>query len=1481
MTTPAADVSPTPESANSRGFVHLHTHSEHSKQDGLSRLGELAAAMAADGQIAGAITDHGTMAGAWRWVKACKAAGIKPILGVEAYMALVPDGSDPDSPALSWDDPQVRFARTTRMQPDAETGKVKRNTNNHLTVLARNEAGWRNLCRISNKAEESFYHKPLIDYALLKEHGEGLIVLTGCLGGPVASLVAMARSVDDSGNIVWDEGLLAEAAANLDRLIECVGRENVYVEIMDHGLSAEGWAHIVKMASLAKAAGVEVVATNDSHFVNCEDHDHHDSWLVAGELARKNMVSKDDPDRWRFNGAGYHLRTNEEMRSIHPDKNGWQRACDMTVEIANRIDDDVIPFVPLRLPQFPVPQSYVDTWESGEVAVFVDAKGVAHDAREVKGKVYRSPSAWMLHEKVRLGASALYGSFTPDLKELLRFEESVIQGAGISDYFLIVADIIEWARSDRGVPTAEFPDGEPGAKAPIYVGPGRGSAAGSATAYATGITRHVEPMTNGLLFERFLDPERAGMPDIDVDFEANRRDEVYAYAAAKYGFDKVARIGAFQGMKSKRAIKDAARVLGMVPLGEKMAGLVPLEGAVPMPFNKIFEEARDKEGEIIRTPQAREFREFVAANPQAQKILETARAFEGVVAGEGIHAAGVIISDEPLDSLLPMRRVRAKGQLVEGAAPIALWDGNDCDSFGLLKLDALGLVNLDYMHACIDNIKITTGETIDEAAIPHPNTVGDAKVDAAFSLMRSGRTQSVFQLASPGMTSLCVKVAPTKFEDLSALVALFRPGPMGADMHNRYAERKNGREAVSYDYLTSDPAEQAVIAGVLSETYGTVAYQEQLMSLAAVVSGFDAAEKNRLRKAFSKKIRSEMEALRDIFISRGQEEMALADGTPKIAFSEETLVELWRTFDASAEYLFNKSHSAAYGYLAYQTAYLKANYPVEYAAGVLSIEKDAERRIAIIGDLSDEGIKVLPPDINRSGFLSQPDTEDPRAVRFGLKEIRGVGSATSTIIAEREKNGPFTSMFDMVERLTTTEGGKRSCSVNSAILEGLAEAGAFDSFGPRLGHALLARVATSGVSDMEVPDAEWGHLERVSRQRERLEFSADTHPLVEYADTIENYKPYDTVDGWDPFEDNSQSVATVDTAVEQGANGRVIGLMSSWTEALTKKDGSRWARFTLEGVRHRIEGVAFPRTYEDWATRGELPRVGTIVAVAGPIEKNSYTVTNDEGEEETRERLQVKANKATLIEVDNDPVYNLAAWSSNLGKEETEKLRGRKDVYSVHGKINSARNINLSGPPGTPKKEEPVPEPTPLPKPPSPEVTPERDEPAKVTPFAPRTRGDRFAAILKGDTFDFVDLPEHGIAAPDEAMSKSLFPEGTRTQATLFGRMDENNSILRAAAVCTCNGPLEDARDDTGPCENCPEKYVYITIVHTAEFLDLVPLMWDEFVDSEDKFSSLGKKAESDDRWLKRFAEVPISNKAIRDFRNSLIEAAERKASEQ
>lgn len=1321
-----------------RGYVSLHTHTEFSPQDAISRLGDLVATVVADGQSACSMTDHGTTAGAWKFVKECKDGGIKPILGYEAYLALVPDGSDrtdedPGVGVMEWDDPRVRFARFAKEGMDAESGKKKRNTNNHLTILVRNETGWRNLCRITNAAEDSFYYKPLIDYALLKQHSEGLIVLSGCLGGPVASHVAMARTDirDETGAVVevrWDQARLDAARENLRRLIECAGRENVYVEIMEHGLASEGREHIKMLATLAAEAGVEVVATNDSHFIDSCDCHAQDAWLVVGEQQRGNKITVDTEDRWRFNGSGYWMRTEAEMRAIYPNAPTWQRAIDNTVVIAERIqgiDEDhpygVIPFQALRLPTFPVPQDAVERWElSGPNA---------------EQRRFKTASAFYAHERVLAGAKRRYGTITPEIKERLAFEEGVITGMGLEDYFLIVDDVIEWCRSDRGYPNAEFPLGEPGAKKPIRVGPGRGSAAGSAYSYCLGIV-NVDPLENALLFERFLDVERVGMPDIDVDFESARRDEVYLYAAARYGTEYVARIGAFQNAKTKRAIKDAARALGLpVALADALAKLVPVKQGTPHTFAMLFEEVRDKTtGLPVANPEAGPFRAAVqngiprvASAADVAKVVSLARSFEDVSAGVGIHAAGVIISNEPLTSLIPMRYLRKDGEVV--GVPVALWDGADIDDFGMLKLDALSLRNLDVVAAAVEHIATTTGEIVDPDALPHPNDMSQRRVADSYALLREGRTQGIFQLESDGITDLIKSVAPTEFSDLSATLALYRPGPMGADMHLMYADRKNNRADVDYSIYTNDEAERGVIASVLGDTFGTIVYQEQMMALSYAIADFDAAERNKLRKAVSKKKQKEIDALKVIFMAKGTSTQR-SDGTPKVAFQTRTLDTVWITFNAAAAYLFNKSHTVAYGQLSYVTSYLKAAWPTQYGAAILSTTKDAKKRLPALKALGQDGITVDAPDINLSRLHTSPDPTRDLVVRLGLAEIRDVGSNAAHIVTEREANGPYTSMADVIARVRVPgqdKDGKPTLSRLGALaVEGLIEAGAFDCFGPRLGHMMIARAVADGGA-LPVPEAEWGHLERANRERIRLGVTTGASPLEIYRDVLAAHDVALTVDS-ETGESYSKAHRLVDDIVSSNAaeGENVTGLLVEWTPKATRR-GDMMARFALQGITETIDGIVFPSTYEGWMRAGITLNVGDIVTICGDVRRSVITVTkevqveNADGDIETVEqerdieKTELIASQVVPVDVDNAPHHA-------LNYQPTSRRRSAGGSFMRHV-FNAKRQIEAGGitQPKTPTKTAAKPKTEPKTTPKTTSKTPAKTAPRDPapTPAAP------------------------------------------------------------------------------------------------------------------------------------------------------------------
>lgn len=760
--------------AKKSSFVHLHNHTAYSLLDGLSRLDDMFGYAASMGQPAAAMTDHGSLGGAYKAAKAAEAAGVKAIMGEEVYLA-IPDPEDSDADGNPRRDPRTYNhevlvdaeegtddSGASAENDEAEKGTGKKHKRyQHLTVLAENAVGWQNLVTVSNKAEDSYWYKPRASLELLGQHSEGLIILSGCLGGPVAGKILAG---DDEG-----------AERNLRMLIRNHNPEgwepgqhessNVFVEIMDHGIAIERPV-TKKLIALAQKLGLPLVATNDAHYVRPGDHDAHSAWLCCGS---KSTVAN---PKFKFNGSGFHLRSAEEMRELFDGQPGTEEACNNTLLIASRIAAKVLPDPVMRIPHFPLPDGYTD-------------------------------AAAYLYDLVKAGAEKRWGSPLPQVvKDRLRREMDIIVAKGLADYFLIVWDMIMAARNR--------PDSEGG---PIRTGAGRGSAAGSAVSYALRIV-NVDPIEHNLLFERFLDADRDGMPDIDSDFEVAGREWVIRYLENKYGSANVARIGTYGFTLSKKAVKDAARVLELHGTGDKLAKVIPnAGGGKPLPFKDLLNDT-DSRGEA--------FRALIAADEGAKAAATLAQGFEKVIGQEGIHACGVLIADEPLATLIPLRRDR-KGS----GGLVTQWDGKDIDTFGLLKLDVLGLRNLDIVSDAVRQIKHLTGEVIDPDDLPID--LANPRVRKTWDLLSEGKTAGIFQMESSGMTELCTKVQPDKLADLSAVVALYRPGPLGAQMHERYALRKSGEEAVDYGIYTKDKREQDAIATVLGETYGTCLAEGQLV----------------------------------------------------------------------------------------------------------------------------------------------------------------------------------------------------------------------------------------------------------------------------------------------------------------------------------------------------------------------------------------------------------------------------------------------------------------------------------------------------------------------------------------------------------------------------------------------------------------------------------------------------------------------------
>jgi DNA polymerase-3 subunit alpha len=1078
--------------------VHLHTHTEYSVRDGISHIRDLCEAAAEDGQPAIAITDHGHLGGSWQLQQEAERAGIKPIFGCEVYVAIASGGASRNT---------EKKVDADALETDSDTGHSWERKYHHLTVLAESPVGWRNLLKIQNAAHDNYWSKPIVGWDELGDHSEGLIALTGCLGGPVKSRLAV--------------GDLDGATAAMKKIDDVF--DSVYVEVMSHGIPAED-KMMPELVGLAKRYKASIVATNDSHFTHPDGSVVHDAWLCNG-----TKYTLDSPERWRFTGEGYWLRSAAEMRALFDTSPGTERAVDTTLEIAERCTGErVIPEERLRLPVF-------------------DRSANAND---------------LLYEQVKAGARRLYGDDAGRLPEAvrrrLRHEMDVITEKGLADYFLIVADMISWAR-ERG----------------YRVGPGRGSAAGSCVSYCLGIIA-VDPLAHGLLFERFLSPTRVGMPDIDTDFEDEAQESVINYLAERWGQDRVARIGAYGTAKARAALQSAGRVIGKADIGIKLANAVPdTTGG----NTASLQELTDKSSEV-GTGFRELVRDLASTDDDTERLVAIASGFEDTIANETIHPCGVVISDEGLPGVVPLHRDRRTGGLVTD------WDGTEMEAAGFLKMDVLGVKNLSIVARAIKFVEESTGEVVDpETATDDPE---DPRARAAWDLIAAGKTDGIFQLESSGMTDLAMQITPRSISELAVIIALYRPGPMGKGMHTLYAGRKTGQLKKSYAVFTDDPDEVAVISGVLDETLGIPIYQEQLMSLGEAVAGFGPVERDRLRHAVGKKVREEMDEVGEMFVSGATSNTDMA-GEPKQVFSKETAVRLWDAMKSAGDYAFNKSHSVGYAKLSYENAWLKANWPAAFAAAWLAVTETAEKRIHVLASLSKEDVTVKGPDVNASGI--ETGLDDTGSVRLGLSEIKGIGTNSSAVTAEREATGPFTSLADLIARV----------KVPVNVVEGLIEAGACDSIAEvvhdtsgkevsasrRLGMLMVAPVLRD-YPTTPVPACEWGVVERSARERDRLGVDISSKPLVVLGHQLSNWR---APDGGHKFP--VHKLPSVDSYAS------VIGILANFT-IIRKR--SRFARLTISGTRGTVDGVMWSDALAalEKSTEG-IPAIGSIVGVDAKV----------------------------------------------------------------------------------------------------------------------------------------------------------------------------------------------------------------------------------------------------------------------------------------
>ena len=1102
----AADPSPAPGP-----FAHLHCHTHYSLLDGMTKIPELVQATKAAGMNAAAITDHGNLYGAMEFYHACRAADVNPILGIEAYMA-----------------PRSRTERGGRMKE----------SNFHLTLLAQNATGFRNLVRMSSIAyTEGFYYKPRMDKELLEAHSEGLIVLSGCVSGELSRHLLAEQK---------------EEAETLCRWYTEVFGDRFYMEIQDSGIQIQKDAGEATV-DLADRMGLPLVATNDSHYLCGEDAVAHDILLCVNTRSQR-----DDVKRMKLGSQDFFVKSPGEMYEVFPTQ---AEAVRRSQEIADRCDIQ-LEKNPKYYPVFKPPRELTDTQYLREIC---------EQAMEE-----------------RYGDEA-----TQAHRDRLDLELGVIEYMGYSSYFLIVWDFVEFAKKHEIPCTA------------------RGSAAGAIVAYLLGIS-DVCPLKYDLLFERFLDKSRKEPPDIDIDFCRDRRQLVIDYTKEKYGEDAVAQIGTFGTLKAKAVVRDVGRALG-VPLSR----VNEIAKAVPDTLGITLAEA---------VKQSPELGDAYKNDPQITELIDIAYRLEGLARSAGTHAAGVVVADQPLQDLLPLQVITGKEDV------ITQWDGPTVEAAGLLKMDFLGLRNLTILDKSIRNVlarrpdfDLNVLQQVDEP---------DAKT---YALLQRGETKGVFQLESGGMRDLLTKMRPDKFEDIIATSALYRPGPLEGGMVMDYVDIKNGRKQPAKIHPLVDP--------VLADTYGIMVYQEQVMRILNRVGGIELASAYKCIKAISKKKLEIIAQFRQQYV----------DGAKERGVDEAVAINLFELIEKFAGYGFNKSHSTAYGLIAYQTAYLKAHYPVEFMAALLSCGMESSDRITEhVEDARRQDIEVLPPDVNRSGVefrvvsVKGDDGAGGDAITFGLGAVKGLGlGAMEALVAERDANGPYRDLFDVTERVDPK-------NLNRSALEILNKCGALDSFGPNRGqHAAVvdravqaaankARDAAAGQASLfggddetdeaaapsaGVPDAnDWTRAEKLAAEKEVFGFYLTSHPLTEAGDIITKFATATT-----------RELGEADDGTEVTVGGMVGAIKKARTKKPSRNGNTDYVMFDFEDADGCVRCIMWP---EEFARQGELVKQEEVLYLKGKVDRrgrepnlivNRLLSPDDAVKEHTRQ-LAVKFRKGLHAE---------------------------------------------------------------------------------------------------------------------------------------------------------------------------------------------------------------------------------------------------------
>ena len=1062
----------------SKPFTHLHVHTQYSLLDGAARLKDMFRACQDMGMSHIAVTDHGNLHGAYDFFQQARAADIVPIIGIEAYVA--PE-SRRHKRRVQWGQPHQK-----RDDVSGSGGYT------HKTIWASSATGLHNLFRLSSDAytEGYFVKWPRMDRETISQYSEGLIASTGCPSGEVQTRLRLGQP---------EEAL--KAAADYQDIF---GKGRYFLELMDHGLEIEKRVR-EGLLDIGRRLGIPPLVTNDSHYTHAHEADAHDALLCV--QTGKNLS---DPDRFRFDGGGYYLKSPAEMYAVD-SSDAWQEGCANTRLVAEQVD--ITGWFESRdlMPKFDVPEGYTEvTW---------------------------------FQEEVRRGLARRYpGGVPEDRQRQAEYEMGVIIQMGFPGYFLVVADFIMWAKQQG-----------------IAVGPGRGSAAGSLVSYAMGIT-DLDPLEHGLIFERFLNPERVSMPDVDIDFDERRRGEVIRYVTEKYGADKVSMIGTYGTIKAKAAIKDASRVLGYpYAMGDRITKAMPADVlGKGIPLSGITDKDHPRYSE------AGEVRSMYENEPDVRKVIDTAKGLEGLVRQMGMHAAGVIMSSERLVDHVPLFAPKNDGVVV------TQWDYPTCESLGLLKMDFLGLRNLTIMDDAVKLIKQNKGVDIKLLDL----TLDDPKT---FELLGRGDTLGVFQFDGGPMRSLLRMMKPTDFEDISAVGALYRPGPMGMNSHINYALRKNGQQEITPIHKELEEP----LREVLDVTYGLIVYQEQVQKAAQVLAGYSLGQADLLRRAMGKKKKEILD----------KEFVPFQKGMRENGYSDEAIQSVWDVLVPFSGYAFNKAHSSAYGLVTYWTAYLKANYPAEYMAALLtSVRDDKDKSAVYLNECRRMGIRVLPPDVNESEAHFTPRGDD--VIVFGLTAVRNVGqNVVDSVVATRRAKGKYSSFPDFLDKVEAVVCNKRT--VESLIKAGAFDAldhtrkgltqhfesmidnvvqvkrkeaeGQFDLFGG-MGEADDGRDGPGFGMDVVFSEEEWEKTYLLAQEREMLGLYVSDHPLFGIEHVL------------DEKADAAISALTGGD-YSDGAIVTIGGIISGLQRKMTKQ-GNAWAIATVEDLAGSLDCMFFPASYQ-------------------------------------------------------------------------------------------------------------------------------------------------------------------------------------------------------------------------------------------------------------------------------------------------------------